>query len=224
MKPRLIIIGICLAFCVATIAGVMVQGRRLDDLRVEEQQLRLEIQKLNSIQAGTGIQPAEADLAGTRPSISPSSELLRLRNQVSMLSRRQRELAAVPAINEWLRSGLATKGTSEARFVCYATPEAALQTMTWAIQNHELTNLLGSLTPASALAMRQSMKDQTNATIEEVVRKWQLPPRMNLVNRTTVAKDLVELQVEFVPGNPPGSPPGNLRFRLINGEWKFELP
>ena len=211
MKPRPVIIGICLAFCVATLAGVAVQARRLDALRAEEQQLQSEIQMV------------ETNGVVTRPSISPSSELLRLRNQVSMLSRRQRELAAVPAVNEWLRSDMATRGTSEARFVGYATPEAALQTMTWAIQNHALTNLLGSLTPASALAMRRSMKNQTDATIEEVVRKWQLPSRMNLVNRITVAEDIVELQVEFVPADPPGSPPGNLRFRLINGEWKFEL-
>lgn len=212
MKARPVIIGFCLILCAASIAGVAVQARRLDALRTKEQQLQLEIQ------------PVETNRVVTRPSTSPSVELLRLRNQVAMLGRRQRELVAVPAVNEWLRSGLATRGTSEARFVGYATPEAALQTMIWALQNHKLTNLLGSLTPASASAMRQSMKDQTDATIEEVVRKWQLPPRMNLVNRTTLAKDLVELQVEFVPGDPPGSPLGNLRFRLINGEWKFELP
>ena len=217
MKARPVIIGMCLAVCVVTLGGVAVQARRLDALRVEEQQPQLEIQ------------PLETNRVVTRPTPSPSSELLRLRNQVSMLSRRQRELVAVPVENERLRARLAEARTnvanvlppgyirsSEARYLGYATPEDTLQTLLWAMQNRDITNLIASVTPEIA---RQMQKDifQTGKTPEEFFKESRVPPGMNVVSRNSTTNDLIELQVEMVPGEGPRT----MRFRQINGEWKM---
>jgi hypothetical protein len=230
MKPRPVSIGICLALCVATIAGVAVQGRRLDALRADEQQLQLEIQKLNANPAGPEIRPDEANRPGTRPSISPSSELLRLRNQVSMLSRRQRELAAVLAENDWIRARLAEARTnaanvlpqgyirrSEARFVGYATPEDTLQTMLWAMQKRDVTNLMASVTPEIAREMQKDM-ERTGKTSEEFFKGSEAISGLNVVGHNTTTNDLIELQVEIVPGEDART----IRFRLINDQWKMD--
>jgi hypothetical protein len=230
MKPRPVIIGFCLALCVATIAGVAVQGRRLDALRAEEQQLQLEIQKLNFNPAGPEIRPDESNRARTRPSISPSSELLRLRNQVSLLSRRQRELAAVPAENERIHARLAEARTnaanalppgyvrrSEARFSGYMEPEATLQTMLWAIQNRDFTNLMASFTPEIAGEFQKEL-ERTGKTAEEFFKGSEVLPGMNVVSRNSTTNDLMELQVEIVPGQGTQT----IRFRQVNGEWKMD--
>jgi hypothetical protein len=217
MKPRSVIIGVCLTLCVATIAGVAVQGRRLEALRAKEQQLQLEVQSV------------ETNHVVMRPSTSPSSELLRLRNQVSLLSQRQRELAAVPEENERLRARFAAARTnaanvlppgyirkSEARFVGYASPEDTLQTMLWAIQHHDFTNLVGSFTPAIAREMQEGM-ERTGQTAEQFFKGWEVVPGMSVVSRNTVSNDLVELEVAIAPGDAKTIP-----FRIINGEWKMD--
>lgn len=230
MKPRVLIIRICLTLCVLTIAGVAVQGRRLDALRAEDQQLRLEIQKFSSDPARPDTQPDESSDTGTRPSTSPSSELLRLRNQVSMLSRRQRELAAVPAENERLRARLTEARTnaantlppdyirkSEARSVGYATPENTLQTMLWALQNRDFASLRASFTPEKALELDEEL-ERTGKSAEQFFEGADAFPGMSIVSRNSATNDLVELQVEIVPGQDSQT----LQFRLINGEWKMD--
>jgi hypothetical protein len=230
MKSRGFIIGICLALCGATIAGVAMQGRRLSDLRAEEQKLQLEIQSLKVTPAQPELQPAEFNDAGTRPTASPSPELLRLRNQVSLLSRRQRELAGVAAENERLRAGMVGGRTnaatalppgylrkSEARFAGYATPEDTLQTALWAMQNRDFTNLMASFTPGIAREMQKGM-EQTGQTAEEFFKGWEMLPGLNVVSRNPTTNGLIELKVEMVPGQD--SLP--FRFRQLNGEWKID--
>ena len=230
MKPRIVIIGICLALGVATIAGVTVQSRRLDGLRADQQQLQLEIQKLSSGLSRPETQPDGSNGVRTRPSASPSPELLRLRNQVSLLSRRQRELAGVPVENERLRARLASARTnaanvlppgyirkSEARFAGYATPEDALQSMLWAMQNRDFTNLMAAFTPEIARQMQKEI-ERTGKTPEEFFKDSEALPGMNIVNRKVETNDLIELQVEIVPGQDAQP----IRFRQINGQRKMD--
>lgn len=229
MNSRSIIIGLCMACCAVTVAGVLVQGRRLNELRAEECQLQLEAQGLSPNATRPQPQPGDTNAAATTSTLSPSPELLRLRNQVSMLRRRQRELAAVPAENERLRAGSTASRTnapaappgfirtSEARSVGYSSPEATLQTMLWSLQNRDFASLRASLTPEQALELDRGL-EQSGKVTEKFFEGAADLAGMNIIGRNSATNDLIELQVEVEPGKVSQT----LLFRLINGEWKMD--
>ena len=228
MKPRTLIIGVSLSICGLTITGVVLQARQLDALREEGQRLRQKLKHLRDEEART-----VSSAAVTKQAVSPPSlELLRLRNQVSQLLRRQRELANVQTENERLRTRIATARTnaanglplgyirkSEARNMGYTSPEATLQTLLWAIQNRDFTNLVASFTAESAREMQEQMKRSGNS-VAEFFKDAEFLPGFNVLNRVATGDDALELKVEIVPGNGAYAQP--MRFRLINGEWKME--
>src|SRR5262245_14435055 len=100
LYPRLIAIA-----CLAGAATVFVKSRELTSLQHEQQ--HLEAQREENVAQNNPSTSADAPVAST-PS-SPSPELLQLRNQVGQLTARSRELAAVTAENERLRTQVADR-------------------------------------------------------------------------------------------------------------------
>jgi len=83
--------------------------------------------------------------------------LLRLRNEVSRLTGRKRELTGALTENESLRAQLARRATNspagtglpagyirknQAKMAGYNTPEDTIQSLLWALNNRDFPNLL----------------------------------------------------------------------------------
>jgi hypothetical protein len=225
MNLRILIISASLIVCGFSIAGVVLQARQLDTLRQEAIQLRQKLDDERARQTNSVAEPKPL-------TSSPSSELLRLRNEVSQLSRRQRELASVEPENERLQTQIATARTntakplprgyirkSEARNMGYSTPEATLQTMLWAIQNRDLTNFVAVFSPQLAADFLRELQNTSKSTADFFQGAGAVPG-MNILERNVTGPDTIELKVEIVPGDVLD--PETMEFRLINGEWKLE--
>lgn len=228
MKSRTLVIAGCLAVCGLSIAGAVLQARQINGLREEGERLQQQLRDLQDEQTARASSSAIAE-----PALgSPSSELLRLRNQVSQLMRRERELAGLQVENERLRIQAASARTnaakpllpgyirkSEARNLGYTTPEATLETMLWAIRVRDFTNLLAAFTSEIAGKMQREM-ERSGRTLEEFFRDAEALPGMRPVDRTMPDDDTIELKVEIVPGS--GAEVQPMRFRRVNGEWKMD--
>ena len=221
--------------CLAILWGVSGQRSQLAGLRAEQQRLlaQLAMRADDSTSAGT----AEAGGAGSgtpRQTLLVTPDLLRLRNEVTRLTQRRRELASERAENERLRAQVASRGTngpggfqlppgyvrkSEARMMGYNTPDDTLQTLLWATRNHDWTNVLQAFAPERAKELRGEF-GESGQSIERVLDNAAGFFGMRIVERKPGGKDgsSIVAEVEVVPG-VPGPTVG---FRQINGQWKIE--
>ncbi len=230
MNRRVLLGGLLAAVCLATLWGVWGQRSQLAGLRAEQQQL-LAARAESPASPGTA-EAAGASSATPPPALLATPELLRLRSQVTRLAERRRELAGAQAENEWLRAQLARRGTngpsgyqppagylrrSEARFVGYNTPDDTLQSMLWAMQNHDLTNLLQAYTPAEAEHLLASVTN-SGRSIDDYFRSLAAFPGVAIVGRKPATNDgSIEVQVVMDPGLPGAW----LTLRQVNGQWKI---
>jgi len=223
MNPRLLFTGILTAVCLALLTSALIQRQQLTGLRAKQQGLitRLATSQDASSPAG-GV---TSDAAVSHSLAGPSLELLRLRNEVTRLTGRRRELAAARGENEQLRAQVSASRTnvsaanalppgyvrkSDARFVGYNTPRDTIQSLLWAVQNRDFTNLLAAFTPETARQMQQDKDFFENVSII---------PGMHIKSQQQMPDGSIELEVEMVPGEPL---PDRMRFRQINGQWKLE--
>jgi hypothetical protein len=234
MNGRVWFSGFLVVACLATLWGVWGQRSELAGLRAAHQQLQAQL----AARANSPASPATAEAAGsgsTRPqaALVVTPELLRLRSEVTRLTERRRELAGVRAENEALRARLTSRGTngtggselptgymrrSEARFVGYNTPDDTLQSLLWAVQNHDLTNVLQAFTPEIAARLRAQV-DESPESIEDFWQKSVGLIGCRIVSRETDPSDgSITAEVEVVPGQSGPRP----TFRQINGQWKME--
>jgi hypothetical protein len=101
--------------------------------------------------------------------------------------------------------------------VGYNTPDNTLQSLLWAVQNHDLTNVLQAFTPdrAEQLQARARQSDPSN---EDFFRDSAGLVGVAVVGRKQDANDgSIELEVEMLPG----APHAEISFRQINGQWKI---
>jgi hypothetical protein len=224
MKARCVLVSICTVVCLATIAGVVVQGRQVGDLRSERRQLLEELEK-----PATASKPVDHSLFTVQPAQnSPSAELLQLRDQVSRLTRRKQEFSAVKNENNRMREQLAARATNaiklppnyvrriNARMAGYNTPEATAETFLWAINNRDFVNLLRTMTPESAEGLEEAVA-RGSRNVEDVFGNAMLPGFL-ISGRTNYDEHRIGLKVEVLPGGPTDE----MRFRQINGQWKLE--
>ena len=230
MKTRVLTVMTSLAVCGLSVAGVAWQSRQLGALRDDGRRLRQQLEELNEEKEKPATLPATA-----QPAIgSPSAELLRLRNQVSQLARRERELAGVQTENQRLQTQVAAAQTnkaqslppsyirkSEARYLGYATPEATIETFLWAVQNKDLNTMLACYTPDAASELRRKL-EKSGDSPEQLFKGAEGLPGINVLARVQKSDDLMEYKVEMVPGSGEDGPA--MPFRRISGEWKMGPP
>jgi hypothetical protein len=216
--------------CLAVLGGLWAQHGLLAELRAEHDQL-LAQQEPKAADLAAPTVAASAPVDAPQPTLVVTPELLRLRNEVTRLTERRLELASVRAENERLRAEVASRGTNangglrlppgyirktEARMVGYGTPEDTLQSLLWAVQNHDLTNLLQAFAPEVA----QQIRAQAGESAESKADFWSKSTALvglRLVNRGQVAADgSVNAEVEILPDMPHEQ----LTFRQTNGQWK----
>lgn len=195
MNSRILITSTSIVVFVAAIAGVLMQARQLNYLRAQQRSAVVRIDPTKSVvmqPAGSEPAPRPTEASSTA---SPSLELLGLRNEVTRLTERRRELSAARGENERLRVQLATSRTnmsaanalppgyvrtSEARFMGYNTPADTIQSLLWAVQNRDFTNLVEAFTPETA---RQIQQDVQRSGAEEFFKKPSIIPGMRILSQ-----------------------------------------
>ena len=160
-----------------------------------------------------------------------AGELLRLRNEVSQL--RQQIAAAKsaaqapvtqPAVSPPAASGGAYISKDQLANVGYATPEAALQTITWLMMHGTLDQVRQGLGIDLA-------KEPDGETPESFAQKQKMMAPlfkgMQFVAKKVVSDDRVELKVKMdadpAPGRPDSAPPEFVLQPMVreNNEWKL---
>jgi hypothetical protein len=229
MNPRILFSGISTVIGLTTLVGVLFQKHHLARLRSEQQSLIAPYETTVETRS-----PARSDtprVAGPRATASPSLELLHLRSEVNRLTNRRRELAVARSENGRLRVQFAASRTnispanalppgyvrkSDARFVGYNTPADTIQSLLWAIQRHDITNMAEAFTPEEA---RQLQEEAQRSGVEAFFKDASILPGMHIKSQQQMPDGSLELEVEVVPGQPL---PDRMRFRQINGQWKLD--
>jgi hypothetical protein len=233
MNPRILIIGATTLACLAMLVGIAGQRRELATLRTELQPPPApEAVPGDSPAAPTATEGPAGNAPGPGPVLSPSPELLRLRSQAGQLADRKRELAGARTENEQLRVQLAARGTnapagqplppgyirrSEAQWVGANTPENTIQSFLWALQNHDLTNLVKLMMPESGQKMMRQAGDSPDKFFEGAG----MLPGMRIFNQQQMPDGSIQAEFEIMPGEPL---PEKIRFQLMEGQWKLEIP
>jgi len=235
MNTRNLLTMLAVLACLASGWGVWRQREELTTLRAEQARLQAPAESATEEPVAAIGQPTASRAQEMPPSNNEvSSELLRLRNRVSQLGARQRELAGVTTEADRLRAQLAHQQTNtpagarlapgyirktEARPVGYATPEDTLQTFLWVLQQRDFTNLLQTVTPEVAQRL-QTMVRESGRSNEEFFKDSEVLPGLAIRGRENLPDGSVQLQVEMVPGVPPEK----FLVRNINGQWKLAGP
>lgn len=224
MNLRNTIAGVLVAVFTASLCGVAVQQRHLAKLKTGQQTVLKQL-------AGDPVEishPAtEPQEVATRAEVDP--ELLQLRNQVTQLTARRRELAGVLAENERLRTQLAAHGTnapntrllllSEARFVGYGTPENTLQSLLWSVEQRDFTNFVQAFAPAAAQKLPAPGDPESRGMLNSLHADL---AGLTILGRRELGDGQVELMVQSLL---PNTEPHTLRLQRFNGEWKVsQLP
>jgi len=221
MNTRLLSIGV-LALSFAAVVAVLTQRRQLTTLRQEKDRISTQVSQVED-------QPKSSSRDETVQSTAPPPELLALRSQITQLTQRKNELAAIRAENENLHSQLAARGTNssttlppgyirrtQAQWVGMSTPENTVQSFLWAVQNRDLTNLLRVLDTNSAT---QLMRRMTNSP--DFFKSLESLPGMRIVNLRPQGDMGAWADLQFAPDDTVKEP---IYFQLQNGEWKMNLP
>lgn len=233
MNRRALLSGSLVVVCLAALWGVWGQRSQLAGLRAEQQQLLAQQAARADGAASPGTTEVSGASSGTpQPALVVTPELLRLRNEVTRLTERQRELAGVRADNDALRARLTSRSTngpggfqlppgyvrkSEARFAGYNTPEDTLQSVLWAARSHDLTNILQAFAPEIAEQIR-ARAGESPQSIEDFWSESAGLVGMRIVSRKPEASDgSITVEVEVFPGMPHDE----VAFRHINGQWKM---
>jgi hypothetical protein len=233
MRPRTLLGSLLVLVCLATLWGVWGQGSELAGLRAEQQQL------LAQLTAGAGRSPsaARAETEGAvsgphSPTLVATLELLRLRNDVTRLSERRHELVSVRAENERLRAELGSRGTngpdgfpfppgfvrkSEARMVGYSRPEDTLQSLLWAVRNHDLTNAAQAFVPEVAKELRGEF-EKSSRSMDDYFHNMGGFFGARIADQSRIVEDgSILAEVELAPGMPGPL----ISLCQTNGQWKI---
>jgi hypothetical protein len=232
MNPRILIIGGTIVACLVMLVCIVGQRRELAVLHSELQASPAPDAVAGDSPAAPAATEAQPDnTPGPSPVMSSSSELLRLRSQVGQLTERKRELANVRIENEQLRAQVAVRGTnapagrplppgyirkSEAQWVGANTPENTIQSFLWALQNHDLANLLQLMTPEAGQRLMRGAGDSPEKFFED----FGVIPGMRIINPQPMADGSIQAEAEFMPGEPVPK----IHFRMMEGQWKLEIP
>ncbi len=232
MNKRQFITVLAAIVCVGSVWAVLVQRQQLVSLQVEQQE-RLQPASAADDSPGSAPTAPTADAKDVGASAqSDSTELLRVRSEITRLTARKRELAGAAQEAERLRAQLAAITANaaanplppgylrktQARNAGYNTPDATLQTFLWALNNHDLTNLLQTLTAGAAESLQKQIQRSGNSA-DNFFKGADPLPGLAIRNRQTNPDGSVQVEVEFAPGATE-----NFRLEPINGQWKLASP
>jgi hypothetical protein len=224
VSKRPITICIAIAVCVACVWGVSVQRNEL--LRLKDEQERI-IARSDSAQSRAPASDSSIHGESLMHTDEVSEELLKLRAEVTALTRRRSELAGVEREKEQLSAQLQQVRTNtaagiplspgyirraQAQMVGFNTPEDTLQTFLWAINHRDMPALQQAFVPADAEEFTKMVDSG-----KDFFKDAQSLPGIRVVSREQQPNGDVAIQAEFIPGVPPQT----MLFSLVNGQWKM---
>jgi hypothetical protein len=215
------------AAALAGTATYLVQQREIKSLRANNADLAARLEKLMADKetAAATLQNRSDEAAQSR---LDKTELLRLRNEVTQL-RQQAESAKrtarlAPPAGTASATRSATPGyisRDQAAPVGYSTPEAALQTITWATLHGTPEQKAEGLSPellgnAEAYRNFESGRSEGAAVLQG----------MQIMARKSVADNLVEMKLRLDADPIPGQPSGQIPMTILSlvkvgTEWKI---
>lgn len=166
-------------------------------------------------------------------------DLLRLRSEVLRLRQQTNEIVALQDENQQLRAGLKTGNVSQATnpppevppqdihpkeswtFAGYATPEATIQSMAWAVNNGDMKTFLASLAPEMQKEIENEWEGKSGTEfMDEGKKELDKFTGFRILQRDFRSDSEVYLDV-FMDGDNHSD---KLRFKKIEGQWKFAGP
>jgi hypothetical protein len=231
MNRKPIILSSLIAISLALLCCAFVQHARLQELR-DQQKRQHETQ------------PAPADnapaVAQPEPPRVVSPELLKLRNQVSQLTRQRDELAGAGRENERLKAQVASRATNgpassgyirkaEAKFSGYDTPEHTLESFLWAVQKRDFEAWLDTMAPELSEPLRKAQQ-QPGFAAEQFFEGAGAIPGFAVISSAPFARPPARTfsvaaaegdQLSVVIQIGPNLPTQEMILRLIGGQWKL---
>lgn len=103
-------------------------------------------------------------------------------------------------------------------FAGYATPEATLKSIVWALSRGDTAAYLECLTPEAGLKKRQQWQGKTReALVAEGKQQYAMAGNMKILDQTSITTDRLMVTVQLAAG----APPTKFLFIKIAGEWKM---
>jgi cell division septum initiation protein DivIVA len=218
------------ALVIGLAAGLVIQSVRYAGLQKANRQLRDDVVELQK-QLATR-ESAVAPVASTGITEQARSELLRLRNQAAQLRAATNELEQLRRQIGQLRASAQTAGEASGpaaaaagemvpreswRFAGYATPEAAFQSVFFAMSQGDYRTFLESLSPEEAA--RWSGKSKTPEQLaEDGRREMAKVASYRVLEKDEVSADEVVLVVYAAGGESKVLP---MQMRKVGEQWKF---
>jgi RNA polymerase sigma factor (sigma-70 family) len=221
--------------CVLT--PVAIQQTAQAALRRENESLRDEVIQLRAraSEKTEPLEPWRAAATSLPPDEKQYQELLRLRGQVGVLRAQNKELESARAESDRLRQLAASAGSGPAparteqvtqeafpqeswTFAGYATPEAALQSASWAMKTGDVKAFIASMTDETRKQAQQELADKSESEIAEANKKeMQKITGYRILKKTVVSDNEVRLQIHA--DGEPGDP--IMIMKKVGDEWKF---
>jgi RNA polymerase sigma factor (sigma-70 family) len=223
-------LGIASALVVAgVVTPLVLQHLSLVKLREQNQALQQQGElaaQLSTENARLSNLVAQASSARTQDD-ARLSELLRLRGEVGLLRKLTNELGRLkeenrsPAVTPQPEAVVPKESWA---FAGYATPEAALQTVMWAMKQGDVTTFLASLSPEMQKSLAQQFGGKPENEIAAQLSQEVAPVAALRLDRQEVAADgavtFTLVSEQHDNGAVRTSERAVLTFRNVGGEWK----
>jgi hypothetical protein len=231
MNVRICLSVLLMVVCLGAV-GILAQHRQLAGLKDQKAQILAQLSGTPDARSAIPGSPDAAIPDSSDSGSAVSSELLQLRRQVVQLTDRKRELAGASAENEKLRTQLTARGTNSdsakffpagyvrkatAQWAGLDTPENALQSFLWAVQNHDTNGLFRVITPQVGERWRQQFGDSPEKFFEDS----SAIPGYHITDKRSWSADQGEF-VEFTVETVPGIKGEQIYLRRIGDEWRLD--
>lgn len=232
LSAAIIVVVAATIFC-------MVQHQIQVRLREENESLRRQLDRM--VQLETDNQRLSNLLAKADSPLASQqlAELLKLRGKVGMLRQQTNDLQKLREQNEQLRAALRTGNetpksqstTSTPQvvplavypkeswvFAGFGTPEAAFQSLNWAMVNGDVNLLLSNCTPDFQKQLAERFENKSESEVaEQLKERINKHTQVSILTREVISDNEVVLSVL---GDGDGSNPAKLVFKNIDGQWK----
>lgn len=227
----------------ASLAILFAERCKVAALREETQRLREELAAEQRLIGTQGTGPGGQQNEELERLRTETGEVHKLRNEVSQLRAGAKELGQLRTENQKLRTadrqlqaapktGVAapSPATSQERyyakedwaFTGYATPEAALQSVVWAMREGDTRTFLASLAPEEMARVQKEWGNKSEAEISaDAKRGTDKISNLRILESKTLSDDEVVLNVYAAGGEDKVQ---KISMKRIGGEWKLAGP
>jgi myosin heavy subunit len=215
------------------LGSVLLQQRSLSNFRTENQRLTTaseEAERLKSENAAISrIRAQNQELQTVR---AETRDLHKLRNEVRQLREQTKGLPSVRTENERLRGSTSRSAMRNAppagppqtftledlRFAGYATPEATLQTMFWAMKQGDIDAVQKCLSDEARKEMGEESPEDVRRGMEAMAKQFK---GLRIAARKVISPNEMQLGVQMSNEGNDTPDEQSIPFKLVGGEWRL---